>query len=173
MLNAIHYQVKALWRTTTISSLAEHRFLPRYGFPLGVQALTVRGDSREEPVRFQRSSLLALSEYVPGSVLLGGGRSYASHGILNFWSSGDDKSFGLRKYLYTCQSGHQWTELQPLIGNQRSGALQDSDRELLLPAFGYSTAVWDPPTWETEQDRVGVTQVLLLLFWLKPHHGRS
>jgi DEAD/DEAH box helicase domain-containing protein len=169
-LNAIHYQAKALWQTTTISSLAEYRFLPRYGFPLGVQALTVQGDTGEEPVRFQRSSLLALSEYVAGSVLLGGGRNYTSHGILNFWSSTGDKSFGLRKFLYTCHSGHQWTELQPLTGHQCpqcSGPLQGSGRELLLPAFGYSTAAWDPPTWETEQDRIGVTQVLASSFLIE------
>jgi DEAD/DEAH box helicase domain-containing protein len=35
-----------------------------------------------------------------------------------------------------------------------------SKKDLLLPRFGYSTAVWDGPTWETDQERVGVTQVL-------------
>jgi hypothetical protein len=86
VLNAIHYQAKALWKTETIAALAEKRFLPRYGFPISVQALTVQSESGDEPVQFQRSSTLALSEYVPGSVLLGGGKSYSSHGVLSFWS---------------------------------------------------------------------------------------
>jgi DEAD/DEAH box helicase domain-containing protein len=169
-LNAIHYQAKTLWQTTTISSLAERRFLPRYGFPLDVQVLTSLTEGREEPVRFQRGSLLALSEYVPGSVLLGGGRSYTSRGILNFWSSSGDKSFGLRKFQYACQSGHRWTELQPLQGDRCptcNAFLQSSGRELLMPTFGYSTALWDPPTWEGEQERIGITQVLASGFLTK------
>ena len=112
VLNAIHYQAKALWQTETIAALAEKRFLPRYGFPISVQALTVQTDGAEEPVQFQRSSTLALSEYVPGSVLLGAGKSYSSHGVLSFWSESGHRSFGLRKYLYRCINGHSWTELQ-------------------------------------------------------------
>jgi DEAD/DEAH box helicase domain-containing protein len=163
MLNAIHYQAKALWQTETIAALAEKRFLPRYGFPISVQALTVQTESAEEPVQFQRSSILALSEYVPGSVLLGGGKSYTSHGVLSFWSQTGNRSFGLRKYLYHCMNGHQWTELQPLaeeVCPHCEAPLARSKTDLLLPRFGYSTAIWDGPTWETGQERVGITQVL-------------
>jgi DEAD/DEAH box helicase domain-containing protein len=163
VLNAIHYQAKALWQTETIAALAEKRFLPRYGFPINVQALTVQTDSVEEPVQFQRSSTLALSEYVPGSVLLGGGKSYSSHGVLSFWSETGNRTFGLRKYLYQCMNGHQWTELQPLaieVCPRCQAPLARSKTDLLLPRFGYSTAIWDGPTWETDQERVGVTQVL-------------
>jgi hypothetical protein len=163
VLNAIHYQAKALWKTETIAALAEKRFLPRYGFPISVQALTVQSESGDEPVQFQRSSTLALSEYVPGSVLLGGGKSYSSHGVLSFWSETANRSFGLRKYLYHCINGHQWTELQPLameVCPRCHAPLAHSKNDLLLPRFGYSTAIWDEPTWETGQERVGVTQVL-------------
>jgi Lhr-like helicase len=166
VLNAIHYQAKTLWQTETIAALAERRFLPRYGFPISVQALTVQTDGAEEPVQFQRSSTLALSEYVPGSTLLGGGKSYTSHGVLSFWSETGNRSFGLRKYLYRCINGHQWTELQPLVEEScpRCHAhLASSKTDLLLPSFGYSTAIWDKPTWETDQERVGVTQVLASL----------
>jgi hypothetical protein len=163
VLNAIYYQAKALWRTETIAALAEKRFLPRYGFPISVQSLTVQTDSAEEPVQFQRSSTLALSEYVPGSVLLGGGKSYSSHGVLSFWSETANRSFGLRKYLYHCMNGHRWTELQPLASEvcpRCRAQLACSKKDLLLPRFGYSSAVWDGPTWETDQERVGITQVL-------------
>jgi hypothetical protein len=166
VLNAIHYQAKTLWQTETIAALAEKRFLPRYGFPVSVQALTVQTDRVEEPVQFQRSSTLALSEYVPGSVLLGGGKSYSSHGVLSFWSETGNRTFGLRKYLYQCMNGHQWTELQPLaieVCPRCQAPLARSKTDLLLPRFGYSTAIWDGPTWETDQERVGVTQVLASL----------
>ncbi len=174
VLNAIHYQAKALWQTETIAALAEKRFLPRYGFPISVQSLTVQTDGAEEPVQFQRSSTLALSEYVPGSVLLGGGKSYSSHGVLSFWSETANRSFGLRKYLYQCANGHQWTELQPLVVEacpRCQAPLACSNKELLLPRFGYSTAIWDGPTWETDQERVGVTQVLAsMLLSATPAH---
>jgi hypothetical protein len=29
-----------------------------------------------------------------------------------------------------------------------------------MPTFGYSTALWDPPTWEAYQERIGDTQVI-------------
>ena len=29
-----------------------------------------------------------------------------------------------------------------------------------MPTFGYSTALWDPPTWEGDQERIGDTQVI-------------
>jgi len=171
LLNAIHYQAKALWQTETIAALAEKRFLPRYGFPISVQALTVQSDGTEEPVKFQRSSTLALSEYVPGSVLLGGGKSYTSHGVLSFWSETGDRSFGLRKYLYHCTSGHQWTELQPLtkeICPLCQSHVAHSKTDLLLPRFGYSTAIWEGSTWETYQERVGATQVLASMLLSAP-----
>jgi hypothetical protein len=174
VLNAIHYQSRALWRTETIAVLAERRFLPRYGFPINVQALTVQTEDAEEPVRFQRSSMLALSEYVPGSVLLGGGKSYASHGVLSFWADTGERSFGLKKYLYQCVNGHAWTELQLLnqeVCPQCQAPVARSNTELLLPRFGYSTAVWDEPSWEAEQERVGTTQVLAsLLLTSAPVH---
>jgi DEAD/DEAH box helicase domain-containing protein len=38
-LNAVAYQAQELSRTTVIESLASYRFLPRCGFPIGLQAL--------------------------------------------------------------------------------------------------------------------------------------
>ena len=167
ILNAIHYQATSLWKTETIKSPSGETLLASIRLSDQCAGLTVQSDGREEPVQFQRSSTLALSEYVPGSVLLGGGRSYASHGVLSFWSETGDRIFGLRKYLYVCLSGHRWTEVQPLTDEvcKVCGArLARSKIDLILPRFGYSTAVWDLPTWETGQERVGVTQVLASAF---------
>ena len=46
--NAIRYQLKLLWELTVIEVLADRQFLPRYGFPIGLQRLRViKPDSKE------------------------------------------------------------------------------------------------------------------------------
>ena len=93
--NAIHYMVVSLCRITVIEWLAGRRFLPRYGFPINLQRLTVRkgieggsGDNSEpnERYRLERGSLLALREYVPGSRVLVGGRVATSRGLRKHWT---------------------------------------------------------------------------------------
>ena len=79
--NALRYQMRALYETTVIEALADRQFLPRYGFPIGNQRLRVivpderrPGRVREEDqFRLERSGLVAIGEYVPGSQLLVGG----------------------------------------------------------------------------------------------------
>ena len=75
-LNAIAYQAQELSRTTVIESLASYRFLPRYGFPIGLQALRLPNNSfrgGQSSVKLERDGTIALNEYVPGSRLLAGG----------------------------------------------------------------------------------------------------
>ena len=36
-LNTIAYPATSLWRSTVIEELGTRRFLPRYGFPIGLQ----------------------------------------------------------------------------------------------------------------------------------------
>lgn len=85
LLNAIAYQSRELARNTVIEELASSRYLPRYGFPIGLQGLKVPPDSfgrdRSETVKLERDGLTALSEYVPGSTLLAGGRYFSSRGM--------------------------------------------------------------------------------------------
>jgi hypothetical protein len=163
-LNAIAYQAETLWSTSVIEALAVRRFLPRYGFPIDVQALTEQTLSERKPVRLQRGAILALSEYVPGSTVLAGGQSFTSHGVLNFWSAGGEKTFGERRWQYSCCAGHRWTTLKPYTDEACTvdgctELLTDSGSQLLFPRFGYATAVWDPPSWSGSQERVGETQV--------------
>ena len=111
--NAIRYQFSALYAITVIEGLADRQFLPHYGFPIGVQKLRViapdqehRGKVREEDqYRLERSSLLALREYVPGSQLLVGGKLISSRGLLKHWTDGEI-SFGLRGQYCECVQGH-------------------------------------------------------------------
>ena len=74
--NSIRHMIRTLCQITVIEWLADRRFLPRYGFPINLQRLTVRRgvddgyhDSSKPDERYglERSSLLALREYVPGS----------------------------------------------------------------------------------------------------------
>jgi hypothetical protein len=67
--NKVHYQIRERYNMTVIESLADRQFLPRYGFPIGVQRLKVRlppedgkdPERREEDqYRLERPSLLAL-----------------------------------------------------------------------------------------------------------------
>ncbi len=124
VLNAIHYQARSLWQTETISALAEKRFLPRYGFPIDVQALTVQTDGTDEPVRFQRSSTLALSEYVPGSVLLGGAE--ATHRMVCS-ASGHRLGIGALGFESTCTVAEA-----AISGRSCSLLLKRSARDALL-----------------------------------------
>src|SRR5208283_3219865 len=78
VLNAIAHQANAMWRKTVIEELAIRRFLPRYGFPIGLQSLTSPNfpyDAAQQPVSLERDGILAVSEYVPGSIVLAGGKT--------------------------------------------------------------------------------------------------
>jgi Lhr-like helicase len=170
-LNAIAYQANSLWRSTVIEELGTRRFLPRYGFPIGLQGLTspYQYGAGKEPVRLERAGILAVNEYVPGSSLLVGGRLYRSHGVLRSWSrSGSDTGFGKRAWLYTCAAGHvtyTWTGDQPAACpvSGCSGGVGSGER-LLIPRHGYSTAKWDPPVWSGNVERVGSTTLASTAF---------
>lgn len=81
-------------------ALADRQFLPRYGFPIGLQKLQViapdestRDGNRvkireEDQFRLERPGLLALREYVPGSQLLVGGKLVTSRGLRMLVSRG-------------------------------------------------------------------------------------
>ena len=67
--NSIRYQIDASCKITVIEWFADAGFLPRYGFPIHVQRLSVRKTRDNNPAkstaaetyRLERQSLLALS----------------------------------------------------------------------------------------------------------------
>ncbi|HEU5413374.1 MAG TPA: DEAD/DEAH box helicase [Candidatus Angelobacter sp.] len=171
-LNAIAHQADALWGTTVIEELGTRQFLPRYGFPIGVQSLTVpsnRSVSRV-PIKLERSGILAVSEYVPGSKVLVGGRTYTSQGVLPAWRKGaEETGFGKRCWKYVCDAGHVsysfLPDQTPLCKIKGCTCMKrDQGEPLLIARYGYSTAVWDPPQWEGNVERIGDTSLATMAF---------
>lgn len=173
--NALRYQMAALHGTTVIEALADQQFLPRYGFPIGVQKLKVivpdaKTPNRvreEDQFRLERSGLQALGEYVPGSQLLVGGKLVTSHGLLKSWSgAGQDSAFGVRGQMRTCANRHTYYAFSGTLGScSLCGARPaTSNTDLLLPRHGFSSAAWDAPRFSSEVERVGRTERLTLAF---------
>ncbi|MGI8989065.1 MAG: Zn-binding domain-containing protein [Bryobacteraceae bacterium] len=179
-LNAIAHQANAMWRKTVIEELATRRFLPRYGFPIGLQSLTSPNFQYDAvaPVSLERDGILAVSEYVPGSIVLAAGKTYASHGLVSFWGkTTGEKEFGIRLWKYNCLSGHVWYRnwKDDQLGCGVPGCesvKEDSGKLLLVPKYGYSTAASEPPSWSGNPERVGRTQILSTAF-LTPSQDRT
>jgi DEAD/DEAH box helicase domain-containing protein len=170
VLNAIAHQANALWKKTVIEELATRRFLPRYGFPIGLQSLTIpdfRNDAKE-PVNLEREGILAVSEYVPGSTVLAAGRTYTSHGLVRSWGATAGGEFGVQLWKYRCLGGHEWYKRwrddSPDCGFGCDNLKEDTGKLLLVPEHGYSTAAWEPPSWEGRTERVGRTQIISTAF---------
>jgi hypothetical protein len=165
LLNAIAYQAQELSRTTVIESLASSRFLPRYGFPIGLQALRLPNNSfkgGQSSVKLERDGMLALNEYVPGSRLLAGGRIYASHGLIRSFEK-DGGGFGITRYRFECTHGHVFYEVHAAAAQCQlcSAPLRSSKGKLaLVPRFGYACAAWDPPSWSGDPERIGTTELV-------------
>lgn len=161
--NSIRYQLRALFDLTVIEAFADARFLPRYGFPIGVHKLRVvdvdqQGRTREEDqYRLERPGLLALREYVPGSQLLVGGKLITSHGLLKHWSGANlDNALGLRGGAAHCKNGHffYWIGDKDVCPQCQEKPNGQSTR-LLFPGHGFTTAAWDPPRRSSNVERIG------------------
>jgi DEAD/DEAH box helicase domain-containing protein len=175
LLNAVAYQANELSRNTVIEELASMRFLPRYGFPIGIQALRVPPDSfgrgNSSSVKLERDGIAALSEYVPGSQLLAGGRIFSSHGLARtFDKSGS--GFGLTHYRFECNAGHvlykTQRELQSCMEGCKSFLVSTVGKPVIVPRFGYECAAWDPPSWRGSIERIGVTETVSTSFADQP-----
>jgi len=163
--NSIRYQVKELCEITVIEWLADHRFLPRYGFPINLQRLTVRrpiDDGRtdrsapDERYRLERSSLLALAEYVPESQVLVGGYAAISRGLRKHWTDNNmDRALGLQYMALECQEGHVYLRVKPNEPCPMCNRQPIKTQYLMFPRFGYTTAGWEPCRRETNLERIG------------------
>lgn len=164
-LNAIAHQANELWNTSVIEEFGTKHFLPRYGFPIGLHTLRVlSSDNRfnrfeKSSVKLERDGIIAISEFVPGSKLIAGGRAYTSHGIIRSFGM-DDNGFGKRAWWYSCTKGHLYYKNSPdnshvCIVEDCGAAAADSGKILLMPRHGFSTAAWDPPSWVLSTEQVG------------------
>lgn len=184
MGNAIRYQMSALYNTTVIESLADRQFLPRYGFPVGLQKLRVivpasprnagpdsnlrTGIREEDQFRLERSGLQAIREYVPGSQLMVGGKLITSRGLLKSWSgaSGSESAFGLTGQFATCVNGHEYYDISKELGACKicNEAARANPQNMLLPKDGYTSAAWDIPRRSTEVEGVGKVETATVTF---------
>jgi len=184
MANAIRYQMSALYNTTVIESLADRQFLPRYGFPVGLQKLRVivparagnmgedssrrAGIREEDQFRLERSGLQAIREYVPGSQLMVGGKLITSRGLLKSWTgaSGSESAFGLSGQFATCVNGHEYYTISTELGACKicGQEPQASPRHMLLPKDGYTSAAWDVPRRSTDVEGVGKVETATVTF---------
>jgi hypothetical protein len=113
----------------------------------------------------ERQSLIALSEYVPGAVLLVGGKILESKGILKHWTETNrDEALMLNYWALNCANGHEYlaTNQSGLCPHCQMGPA-DPGQMLMFPRFGYSTAAWEPPKSPGRKlDRIGKVETFAL-----------
>jgi DEAD/DEAH box helicase domain-containing protein len=153
--NSVRYQIRAIADISVIEWFSDRGFLPRYGFPIHLQRLSVRRPRDDRPdksttaegYRLERQSLLALAEYVPGAQVLVGGKIAESRGILKHWTEQNrDEALGLNYWALRCINGHDY------LATAHGECCKECDQppegpgqSLMFPRFGYTTAAWDPP----------------------------
>jgi DEAD/DEAH box helicase domain-containing protein len=173
--NAIFFQLKTLHRLTVIEALADSRFLPRYGFPIGLSRLRVQipdGNNRtreEDQFRLQRDGMMAMREYAPGSQLLVGGQIVTSRGLLKHWTGAlvQDAAWGLRGRFRKSGEGYfAYSVGNNNLNGPSSVAPGQSVQEgfFLFPTHGFTTAAWDPPRFGSDFERVGKVSIFTLAF---------
>ena len=172
--NSIRYMIKSLCDITVIEWLADRQFFPRYGFPINLQRLTIRKAMDEdkkdysvpdERYRLERSSLLALSEYVPESQVLVGGRVATSRGLRKHWTDANlDQALGLQYFSLECPNGHVYIRQSPNEPCPKCGDSPAKKQKLVFPCFGYTTAGWDKLPLGTNLERIGEQSVCPIAF---------
>ena len=161
--NGVFHSENGIHMQQTIEWLAREQVLPHYGFPVGLLPLAVMdhgGKSRD--VKLDRDGLLALTEYAPGSEIIAHGKSVKSRGLLKHWTGIDEVpggSFGLRGVLTACGQGHvafHFATLNPTTcPHVGCTAALNVPQQILIPKFGFSTSIHDPPTSHIQEERVG------------------
>ena len=161
--NFIHFQLEELNNRDVISFLAEHQFLPRFGFPLGVLQLRVDDRQSDSGWQLARSGALALREYAPGAKVLVGGRQVTSRGLVKTWVGQGEQALGALRVLLQCKSGHSYLATPvrseddcPFCGAPPAG----SGGDVIEVSRGFRTAAWDPPRRARSAELVGETEVV-------------
>ena len=154
MANFAYYQIKELCGRSVIGELANQRFLPRFGFPIGVLQLRVDRDDRNarrpqdrQEWRLQRAGLLGLREYAPGCTVLAGGWRIQSRGLVKHWEGNDEQALGAQRTLLACTNGHEFlaTDRDAKCPACSSLAGPQGGVQVLTVPHGFRTAAWDRP----------------------------
>jgi len=145
--NAIRYNIKQKHGMSLIEVFSNAQILPKYGFPIDVKSLQVINQGRDGKDEFElsRESFIALSEYVPGSKILAGGKLIESKGISkHFTGENLDEAFGENGFIYICSKGHFFTS-QYIVHKCKMDGCEASVKpaNYLIPKNGYITAASD------------------------------
>ena len=174
--NALHYMLKSRYKITVVEWLACNRFLPRYGFPINLHSLSVQRTRKhstkkrstvDTKFKLERGSILALSEYVPGSKVLVGGEIVTSSGLKKHWTGNNiEDVIGLQNIAHECENGHVFlsTDFEAECPKCKGKSLPQRRQQLLFPKNGYSTAAWDIPKRGIEVERIGSQSITPIAF---------
>ncbi len=165
--NAIRYNMKQKYQQSLIEAFANEQILPKYGFPIDVKSLQVISgytSSDVKPFAFDRSGILALAEYAPGSKILAGGRTIVSRGISKHFSGSNvDDAFGEKGIYYFCENGHFFPSTHKHVTEcavDGCGARVGNSNQYLIPEHGFITAASEEITFKLKRpERVGYIEV--------------
>lgn len=167
-MNALARQARELREATVVEELGNRKFLPRYGFPIGLNTLLVNVDRDEgDKFKLQRDGFVAVSEYVPGSVIVVGGQYVRSQGVQRAFGSNQEDMVGVTLWRFECVDGHSQclTVMEPpsrTCGIDGCAARVGRTAErLLVPRYGFATAASDPPSWYGQRRRVGAVELVI------------
>ncbi|PWS37130.1 hypothetical protein DFH01_09690 [Falsiroseomonas bella] len=167
-MNALARQARELREVTVVEELGNRKFLPRYGFPIGLNTLLVNMDREEgEKFKLQRDGFVAMSEYVPGSVIVVGGQYVRSQGVQRAFGADKEDMVGVTLWRFECEDGHSQclTVMEPpdrTCGVDGCTARVGRRPErLLVPRYGFATAASDPPSWYGQRHRVGAVELVI------------
>jgi DEAD/DEAH box helicase domain-containing protein len=167
-LNALARQARELRETTVVEELGNRKFLPRYGFPIGLNSLVVNvGKDHDARFKLQRDGAVAVAEYVPGSVIIVGGQYVTSRGVQRAWGTDQDDMVGVTLWRHECEDGH--SKFLPVLDfpEERCGVdgcaakMGKRPERILVPRYGYATAASEKPAWYGQRQRVGQVDLVI------------
>lgn len=167
-MNALARQARELREATVVEELGNRKFLPRYGFPIGLNSLVVNvGKDGPNKFKLQRDGSVAVAEYVPGSVVIVGGQFVKSRGVQRAWGNDQDDMVGVTLWRHQCEDGHSKCLTVLQAPDDRCGVdgcsakMRKRPERLLVPRYGYATAASETPSWFGQRQRVGVVNLII------------
>ncbi|MDJ0391153.1 DEAD/DEAH box helicase [Roseomonas sp. E05] len=167
-MNALSRQDREMRKTTVVEELGNRKFLPRYGFPIGLHTLLVNTEKDDAGrYKLQRDGAIAISEYVPGSVIVVGGQYVRSRGVQRGFGNSREDTVGMTRWRFQCDDGH--SHCLPVMDapERRCGVegcvarIKAKPERFLVPRFGFASAASDPPSWHGQRQRVGTVDLVI------------
>jgi ATP-dependent helicase YprA (DUF1998 family) len=167
-MNALARQDREMRQTTVVEELGNRKFLPRYGFPIGLHTLLVNVE-RDDAGRYklQRDGAIAMSEYVPGSVIVVGGQYVRSRGVQRGFGNNREDTVGVTRWRFQCDDGHSHCLHVMDAPEGRCSVegcvarIKAKPERLLVPRFGFASAASEPPSWYGSRQRVGTVDLVI------------